>query len=76
MDDFRDKLMGFLIILSIITILIVIFVSIAFSSPEQECEKVTWYEYGEKKTGVICDDEVKAQMESIREEKGIYKKKE
>tara|TARA_B100001093_G_scaffold197023_1_gene189299 strand:- start:207 stop:434 length:228 start_codon:yes stop_codon:yes gene_type:complete len=75
MDDFRDKLMGFLIILSIIMILIVIFVSIAFSSPEQECEKVTWYEYGEKKTGVICG-EAKAQMESIREEMGIYKKKE
>ena len=48
--------MGVLIIFFIISILIGIFVTIAFPSPEQECEKVTWYEYGEKKIGVICDD--------------------
>jgi len=45
-------------------------------SPDQGCEEVIWYEYGEKKTGIICDDKAKAQMESIREEMGVYKKKE
>tara|TARA_B100000579_G_C22467497_1_gene681841 strand:- start:53 stop:703 length:651 start_codon:yes stop_codon:yes gene_type:complete len=57
-------------------IIAVIMFLIFAPNPYENCEEVTWYEYGEKKTGVICDDDAKAQMESIREEKGVYKKKE
>ena len=56
MDDFRDKFMGFAIILFIIAILVGIVVNIAVPTRQQECEKVTWYEYGEKKRGEVCKD--------------------
>ncbi len=56
--------------------IIISFIAIIIITPKQECEEVVWYEYGEKKTGVICDDEAKARMESIRQEMGVYKKKE
>ena len=56
-------------------IAVIIFLIFA-PNPYENCEEVTWYEYGEKKTGIICDDDAKARMESIREEMGVYKKKE
>ena len=62
------------IILPIFIIISVI--AIVITSPDKECEEVVWYEYGEKKTGIICDDQAKARMESMREEMGLYKKKE
>jgi hypothetical protein len=57
-------------------IIAVIMFLIFAPNPYENCEEVTWYEYGEKKTGIICDDDAKARMESIREEMGVYKKKE
>ena len=44
-----------------------------FLAEREECETVTWTEYGKKKTGQICG-EARDQMNVIRDQKGIYKK--
>ena len=44
-----------------------------FLAEREECETVTYYEYGKKKTGQICG-EARDQMNVIRDQKGIYKK--
>lgn len=76
-EKFTDFAANFTVFyLPIIFIFAVIMFLIFAPNQYENCEEVTWYEYGEKKTGIICDDEAKAQMESIREEKGVYEKKE
>ena len=68
------KFFVYFILPAFMVIAVIIFLIFAPNSYEN-CEEVTWYEYGEKKTGIICDDEAKVRMESIREEMGVYKKK-
>tara|TARA_B100000767_G_scaffold222538_1_gene211262 strand:- start:89 stop:424 length:336 start_codon:yes stop_codon:yes gene_type:complete len=44
-----------------VTVLFVIMLIMQYVK-ESNCESVTYYEYGEKKTGQVCDDSAKYQL--------------